>query len=70
MLDWPGTDFAKDTGTENHIDEIREALEDETIENILQEPGMIKEGGEAVMDGKIGFLFRLGCGNVSCTIWH
>ena len=59
MLDWPGTDFAKDTGTENRIDEMHETLEDETIENILQELGMIKEGGEAVMDGKIGFLFVL-----------
>ena len=58
MLDWPGTDFAKDTGTENHIDEIHEALEDETIENILQELGMIKEGGEEVVNEKIGLLFR------------
>ena len=57
MLDWPGTDFAKDTGTENHIDEIHEALEDETIENILQELGMIK-WGEEVVDEKIGLLFR------------
>ena len=55
MLDWPGTDFAKDTGTENHIDEIHEAFEDETIENVLQDRGMIKE---AVMDEKIGLLFR------------
>ena len=58
MLDWPGTDFAKDTGTENHIDEIHEAFEDETIENVLQDLGMIKEGEEAVMDEKIGPLFR------------
>ena len=55
MLDWPETDFAKDTGTENHIDEIHEAFEDETIENVLQDRGMIKE---AVMDEKIGLLFR------------
>ena len=55
MLDWPGTDFAKDTGTENHIDGIHEAFEDETIENVLQDRGMIKE---AVMDEKIGLLFR------------
>ena len=58
MLDWPGTDFAKDTGTENHIDEIHEALEDETIENVLQDLGVIKETEEAVMDEKIGLLFR------------
>ena len=58
MLDWPETDFAKDTGTENHIDEIHEAFEDETIENVLQDLGMIKEGEEAVMDEKIGLLFR------------
>ena len=58
MLDWPGTDFAKDTGTENHIDEIHEALEDETIENILQELGMIEWGGEEVVGEKIGLLFR------------
>ena len=55
MLDWPGTDFAKDTGIENHIDGIHEAFEDETIENVLQDRGMIKE---AVMDEKIGLLFR------------
>ena len=58
MLDWPGTDFAKDTGIENHIDGIHEAFEDETIENVLQDLGMIKEGEEVVMDGKIGPLFR------------
>ena len=58
MSDWPGTDFAKDTGTENHIDEIHEPFEDETIENVLQDLGMIKEGEEAVMDKKIGPLFR------------
>ena len=42
----------------SRIDGIHEAFEDETIENVLQDLGMIKEGEEVVMDGKIGPLFR------------